>query len=1092
MNKRLTPARIALFYAAFASVWIFVSDKLLSFAAPDPALLFSISLLKGFVYVSGTTWLLYQLMQTMLAKDRITDTGQTQTNTDFKAYKLLTIFIGLALIVPLFSYGVAKTFSPHIEKTAFDDLKAIAGLKAEQVETWLLERKIDIEEFTENAAFIERSEKFLLHSDTESESLIRSRLTGLNDLNHYQPVLLYLDGRLALSLGGAPDPVAKSIWQNMLKSAVASANIQISDLYRESSGTIRLDYLVPLQARNPERIIGALLLRAPVEDFLFPLIQSWPTASPSAETVLARREGDQVMFLNELRHRKDTALKLRLPLDNPDLPVAASILGNQSRILDGYDYRGVRVLAATRPINTINWHLVAKVDRDEVMAPFNEMLFLLSMVSILAVMAVASSLLMLWRQQLRLHQIELVARTDEQDKQLKLFYDLPFIGMAFTSPENRAWLYANDHLCKMLGYTHQELLQITWTDTTHPDDIDPNEIEFKRMQAGEIDGYKLQKRFIRKDRTSIDVNIDVKCTRDPDGNIDHIVTMIEDITERKKTEDALRQSATVFENSHDGIMITDFDANILAVNSSFTTITGYTETEALGKNPSLLQSGRQSADFYRNIWTNIEHAGYWHGEIWNRRKNGEIYPEWLSISAVKNAQGKTTNYVGTFSDLSKLKKSETQLEHLAHYDPLTDLPNRLLVKSHLSHALAHAKRHKHLVGILFIDLDRFKNINDSLGYPVGDELLIKLTERVVMHMRSEDMLARLSGDEFLLIADNMETPDDAATIARSLLDLLTLHFDLSGEQEVFVGASIGISVYPNDGDNAEQLIQYADAAMYQAKQQGRNTYRFYTEELTRASGEHLELETRLRHAIKEKQLRVYYQPQVDISSGRIIGAEALVRWQDPQRGLISPADFIPLAEESGLIRDISEWVLEETCKQGVNWIKQGLPFFTMAVNISPHQFQHGNILDAVSSILTATGFPADRLELELTESALMQHEENAVRILHLLRAQDIRLAIDDFGTGYSSLAYLKRFPLDILKIDKSFVEDIPFHQDDMEIASTIIAMGHSLGFKVLAEGVETKEQLEFLQQKGCDMYQGYLTSPPVPAPQLEELLRQRM
>jgi diguanylate cyclase (GGDEF)-like protein len=478
------------------------------------------------------------------------------------------------------------------------------------------------------------------------------------------------------------------------------------------------------------------------------------------------------------------------------------------------------------------------------------------------------------------------------------------------------------------------------------------------------------------------------------------------------------------------------------------------------------------------MWASIKAVGSWQGELWNRRKNGEIYPTWLAVSAVKNDQGQATHYVGISSDLSQLRQTEAEREHLAHYDPLTDLPNRLLLQSHLAHALAQSKRHQNKVGVLYLDLDRFKNINDSLGYQVGDELLVTLTERLTMHMRSEDMLARLGGDEFLLVLEHISDPEDAAIVARSLLETLSQPFILPGEREIFIGASIGISVFPNDGDSAEQLIQHADSAMHQAKTHGRNTYRFYTEELTRASGEHLELENRLRHAITANQLLVYYQPQVDIASGHIVGAEA-------------PVNFIPLAEETGLIGAIGEWVLRETCMQGMRWIEAGLPFLTLAVNLSPHQFLRSNISELVSKVLAETGFPAGRLELELTESALMQQGEDVVRMLHLLRAQDIRLAIDDFGTGYSSLSYLKRFPLDIVKINKSFVDDIPFHQDDMEIAATIIAMGHILGFKVLAEGVETQEQLEFLQTKGCDLYQGYLTSPPLPADEFEQLLKER-
>ena len=809
---------------------------------------------------------------------------------------------------------------------------------------------------------------------------------------------------------------------------------------------------------------------------------------------------------------------------------------------------------------------------------------------------------------------KLAIQTAARDKQLKLFYDLPFIGMAFSSPSSKAWLYANDHLCKMLGYTRAELLRTTWADITHPDDLAENVKLFERMKAGEIDGYKMEKRFIRKDGSHIIVNLDVKCVRDANGSVNHILTMIEDITERKlaeaalresedrfrnifanaadgilladaetkkfamanpalermlgyskvellhiglddihleedlpyhvtqfekmargeitlvsnalvkrkdgsvfyadikaaplrindkayligffrditerkQTEDALRQAAAVFKSTHDGITITDLDGNMLAVNHAFLKITGYTEAEVLGKNPSILHSGRQKKDFYQSMWASIKAEGYWQGEIWNRRKNGETYPEWLTISAVFNEQGEPTNYVGVFSDLSQLKQSETQLEHLAHYDPLTNLPNRLLVQSHLAHALAQAQRRQRQVGVLYLDLDRFKTINDSLGYPVGDLLLISLTQRLSTRLRSEDMLARLGGDEFLLVLEHIAGPEDAVSMARTILELLVQPFTLSGEQEVFVGVSIGISMSPDDGTSAEQLIQHADAAMHQAKKLGRNTYRFYTESLTRAAGEHLELENRLRHAIGTGQLRVYYQPQVNIGTGHIVGAEALVRWQDPERGLIQPVHFIRLAEETGLIGAIGEFVLKETCMQGMRWIEAGLPFLTLAVNLSPHQFMRGNISELVSKVLAETGFPTDRLELELTESALMDQEEEAVKMLHLLRAQDIRLAIDDFGTGYSSLSYLKRFPLDILKIDKSFVDDIPFHQDDMEIAATIISMGHILGFKVLAEGVETVEQLAFLQAKGCDLYQGYLTSPPVPAEEFEKLLK---
>lgn len=1212
---KLTPARISLLYAAFASLWIFASDKLLALAVPDPALIIRISTYKGFAFVIITTWLLYQLIKTSVTRVVPADSSSTATTEWFKLGNLLAIFLGMALIVPLFGYGIVKIYSPRIQKAAFDDLAAITELKTVQIESWLSERNGDAEMLAANYSFIEQVEQWQRTGDLKARQNFTSSLDSFKTAFSYDVVLL--------DTSSHPMPVSKehirteNIWQTLLPVALRTGQVQTSNLYRDSEGKIRLDYVIPLRLPNPQRSVGAVILRAPVQEFLFPLIQSWPTASPSAESALVRRDGDHVLYLNELRHLKGTALSLRKPLDSPESVTAIAIRRNEPLTMEGVDYRDIRVLAATHPIQNTDWNLVTKVDRDEVMALLHEMLRWVALVAFIAIMVVASAVLMLWRQQQRVHQLALIARTAERDRQLKLFYDLPFIGMAITSPINKQWLYVNDRLCNMLGYTRDEMLQTTWANITYPCDLDTNVVQFERMKAGEFDDYTLEKRFLRKDGSPLSVNLDVKCTRTADGKVDRIVAMIEDITEskraeqalqeseatyrslfdnllngvshnrmifrdgapvdyeyltvnrafekitglknvvgrkiseiipgyceanpeslevfgkvaqtgesvrwehylavlgkwfafsiyspakgefivisdditdRKHAEDALRQAATVFESTHDGVMITDLEGRIQAVNRSFSSITGYAESEVRGLTPSVLHSGRQKIDFYQSMWATIKTTGYWQGEIWNRRKNGETYPEWLTISAVHDAKDEITHYVGVFSDLSQLKQSETQLEHLAHYDPLTDLPNRLLIQSHLAHALAQAQRHHRRVGILYIDLDRFKNVNDSLGYPVGDELLVKLTERLTLHMRSEDMLARLGGDEFLLVLDHMDSPEDAATVARTQLELLAQPFVLSGKQEIYIGASIGISVFPNDGSNADQLIQYADAAMHQAKQKGRNTYLFYTESLTRASGEHLGLETRLRHAITANQLRVYYQPQVDIATGRIIGAEALVRWSDPERGLIPPADFIPLAEETGLISTIGEWVLKEACLQGANWIKAGLPFLTLAVNLSPRQFSHGNIAELVSKVLAETGFPADRLELELTESALMQQEEDAVKILHLLRAQGIRLAIDDFGTGYSSLSYLKRFPLDILKIDKSFVDDIPFHQDDMEIAATIIAMGHTLGFKVLAEGVETAEQLAFLRDKGCDMYQGYITSPAVPAEEFEQLVKRK-
>jgi len=437
-----------------------------------------------------------------------------------------------------------------------------------------------------------------------------------------------------------------------------------------------------------------------------------------------------------------------------------------------------------------------------------------------------------------------------------------------------------------------------------------------------------------------------------------------------------------------------------------------------------------------------------------------------------------------------------ELNQLATQDSLTQLPNRRLLLERLKHGIDVARRNGKQLALLMLDLDRFKAVNDSMGHAAGDELLQQVAVRIRTRLRDVDTVARLGGDEFIVLLEDIVHPEDAARVAEDIVADLSRPFQLSSAnendpesgREVKIGASIGISLHPQHSDNPELLMDQADNAMYEAKQAGRGCFAYFSEEITTVVRKRIALENRLRRAIEQQELRVFYQPQLDMINGRIIGAEALVRWQSPTEGLIPPIHFIPIAEETGLILTIGEWVLRETCRQGQRWKAAGFLPLTLAVNVSPQQFRRCDINKLVATVLAETGFPAGQLELELTESGLMENQDKAVEVLNNLRAQGIRLAIDDFGTGYSSLAYLKRFPVDVLKIDKSFIDDIPHLQDDMEITATIIAMGHTLGFKVLAEGVETQEQLDFLRKKGCDAYQGYFASKPIPAEDFAELL----
>ncbi|MBM4180099.1 MAG: EAL domain-containing protein [Betaproteobacteria bacterium] len=656
--------------------------------------------------------------------------------------------------------------------------------------------------------------------------------------------------------------------------------------------------------------------------------------------------------------------------------------------------------------------------------------------------------------------------------------------------------FANRACARLLGYTDSEELMGRDIHAlihhhhdngdAYPHDACPIGHSLREERPIHID----HEVFWRADGVSIPVEYWAYPMRRSGKVVGTVVTFF-DISERLRDEAKSRLATTVFESTHEGIMITDPHSRILAVNQAFTRVTGYEEDEVVGQTPVMLRSGRHDPDFYAVIWRALREAGHWQGEIWNRRKSGEVYPELLSISAVHDSQGSVSHYVGMFTDISKIKESEARLAHLAHYDPLTDLPNRLLLSSRLRHAIEHAQRQQTRLAVLFLDLDRFKNVNDSLGHQVGDELLRAVTDRMGQRLRAEDTLARLGGDEFIALLERIHEPRDAAMVARSLLEALAEPFTLSQGHEVYIGASIGISLYPEDGDSDSELIMHADVAMYQAKDQGRNAYGFYTQALTDNANQRLEMETKLRRALERGEFVLHFQPQVGLADGGLIGAEVLVRWLHPVEGLIPPNQFIPLAEETGLIVPLGEWVLRKACEQWLCWRDIGLTPVPLAVNISPRQFRQQDFAQVVRRVLEETGVPASALELELTEGALMHQGEDAEDALRGLKELGVGLAIDDFGTGYSSLAYLKRFPLDQLKIDQSFVRDLTHDTGDRELVSTIIAMARKLRLKVLAEGVETREQFSYLVEQGCDAYQGYLYSRPVPAAEFEVLLRER-
>ncbi|MFZ2492617.1 MAG: EAL domain-containing protein, partial [Thermoanaerobaculia bacterium] len=564
--------------------------------------------------------------------------------------------------------------------------------------------------------------------------------------------------------------------------------------------------------------------------------------------------------------------------------------------------------------------------------------------------------------------------------------------------------------------------------------------------------------------------------------------IVRDITERKEAEERARLWANVLENTAEGIVITDVQQRILHVNKAFTALTGYAPEEVLGSSPRMLIAGRYDDEFLRAMLRTIRQSGRWQGEMWNRRSNGDTYPGWLSITAVRNAAGELTHFVGIFSDITERKEAAERINFLSNHDALTGLPNRSVMNDLVQQSVAIARRKGTMLALLFLDLDRFKTINDSLGHPVGDALLQQVASRLTATVREEDIIARIGGDEFLILLPELTRGRDAAVVAEKILAAVRdpVVIDSRGLR---VTVSMGISVYPDDGSDVPTLIKNADAAMYHAKERGRNNYQFFTSDMNARAFEALAMEMSLRGAVQRDEFKLLYQPQIDATTGSIVAAEALIRWHHPELGLISPAGFIPIAEEHGLIVSIGEWVLRTACQQVRQWMDEGIDVIPIAVNMSSVQFRQAGLAGKVRSILEESGVAPKYIELELTESILMRDAEQAIAVLEELSAMGVSLAIDDFGTGYSSLSYLRRFPIDRLKIDQSFVRDITVNPDAAAIATAIIGMGRTMKLRVVAEGVETAEQLAFLTAERCDELQGFHIARPMEALQLANLLR---
>ncbi|WP_419799990.1 putative bifunctional diguanylate cyclase/phosphodiesterase [Terasakiella sp.] len=563
-----------------------------------------------------------------------------------------------------------------------------------------------------------------------------------------------------------------------------------------------------------------------------------------------------------------------------------------------------------------------------------------------------------------------------------------------------------------------------------------------------------------------------------------------DLTEQKRTQDQLQLAATVFQTASEAMMVTDKDDIIQMVNPAFSKITGYSEREVLGHSPTLLSSGHHNAAYYKKMYLDLQNTGTWQGEIWNRRKSGEIYPEWLSISTIYDDDGEVLQRVSLFTDITSRKKSEERIHYQANYDSLTDLPNRNLFKERLNHAINMARRSKDRVALLFLDLDNFKHINDTLGHLLGDELLRQVAERLRSLFRESDTIARLSGDEFVIIINEANYDPDLQHLLTRLLECLSLPYALDGNT-AYTSVSVGATFFPDDAQSGDNLLKNADAAMFKAKEMGRNTYSFFTPEMNNRAQERHTLEVALHKALDKKHFLLHYQPIVDPHTQTVVSTEALVRWNDPEKGLISPDKFIPVAEDTGLIVPMGEWILRQACTDAAHWQKEEGFNIGVSVNLSSRQFMRSDIYGLVKDVLKESQLPASKLTLEITESLLVEDENEILKTLRKLRDLGVLLSIDDFGTGYSSLSYLKRFPITTLKIDRSFICDILSDSEDSALTQAILSMAKSMNLKVVAEGVENAGQAEYLKERQCDLIQGFYYSKPLALEDLLHLFKQK-
>ncbi|MEJ1160659.1 bifunctional diguanylate cyclase/phosphodiesterase [Prosthecomicrobium sp. N25] len=1063
--------RIVAAYALGATVWIFASDSLLAQIA-DPGAIVAIAKFKGVVFVAVTAGLLYLALRRFAS--------ETAPAEAPKAGSSLTLVLAISAAMAttgLIGTVVYRAEADALRRLALEKMELVTAARAQAISRWVSERRRNLEDFAESPLHRDALARVMATGSPLDRASLEAVIDGLRARYGFASVGLFALDRTRLAGDGQDD-----IEEHRAAFARALAGVPaVLDAHRHQDGTLRLAFMIPFRStdRTFASPLGVVVGDLRPSDELFPMVVARVTAAATERTLLVRMQDDEIEILSGNGGTDQVRMSVQ-DVGAADPAVRRAMSGE--RRISSQDRDGRPILAAGLEVPQTGWSLFVSIDEGEALANLKHLAVAAGVAVAIAFAASIALAVLLWQRQrlgaamAHLSQARLMQAAEDR---YRATFEQVQVGIVSITADGR-WSEFNSAFLHMTGYDAEAIRSVAIADLIHPDDLESAADSVRGLLTGTKETCLAERRIRRSDGTVATVMVSACRAEHAATGEPYVIAAFHDVSERRLVEEELRRAAAVFSNTQEAVVITDPRGRIVDVNPAFTTITGWAADEVTGRRMSILSSGLHDVGFYKALWRSVEETGHWQGEIWNRRRNGELFPEWLTISTVRDAAGQVTHRLGTFIDIGQLKTSEARLAYLANHDPLTDLPNRFMLMGMLARSIEQAAVRGAIGAVIFLDLDRFKTVNDSLGHAAGDELIVLVADRLRRDLLPGAILARLGGDEFVCLVPDAPGREAVAELAERWNRLGAEEYVLSGGRSLYISVSLGISVFPHDGTSATEVLQHADAALYEAKAAGGSTYRFYTRGLTQAAAQKLEIEVGLRRALERGEFELLYQPVVASADGRTRSVEALLRWNDPERGVIEPARFIPFAEETGLILAITDWVLPTACRQMQAWREAGLGLDVMAVNLSAREFRQADIVERVARILHETGLPAQCLELEITEGALLEHGDSDRR-LAALRELGVRLAVDDFGTGYSSLSYLSRLPLDKLKIDKSFVRNLPSDPTSVEIARTIIALARNLELVVVAEGVETEGQFAALAAMGCDFAQGYLFSRPVAA-----------